>query len=106
MGEPDNEQYKLNYFKGAFMKEPERKRSISFGRIGRLINIMLGLATLVGLAGLKVAQNDQGRISGLVSDQNHGLGPCARINVKNERTGESRTATSNQDGAFTVSNLK
>src|SRR5262245_12249164 len=106
MGEPENEQYKLNYFKGAFMKEPERKRSISFGRIGRLLNILLALTTLVGLPGVMSAQIDQARISGVVRDQNNAVVPGASITVKNERTGETRTASSNQDGAFTVSNLK
>src|SRR5262245_18439401 len=106
MGEPDNEQYKLNYFKGAFMKEPERKRSISFGRIGRLLNILLALTTLVGLPGVMLAQIDQARISGVIRGQNNAVVPGASITVKNEGTGESSTTTSNQDGAFTVSNLK
>src|SRR5262245_19004637 len=106
MGEPDQEQYKLNYFKGAFMTQAERKRSISFGRVGRLLNILLALTTLVGLPGVMLAQIDQARISGVVHDQNNAVVPGATITVKNERTGEVRTTTSNQDGAFAVSNLK
>jgi len=52
------------------------------------------------------AQQDQGRIAGTVTDANGGLVPGAAIVVKNERTGEERTATSNDSGTYIVSGLR
>jgi hypothetical protein len=52
------------------------------------------------------AQTDQGRIAGTVTDTNGALVPGANIVVKNERTGEERTATTNDVGYFIVSALR
>jgi len=52
------------------------------------------------------AQTDQGRIAGTITDSNGGLVPGAAIVVKNERTGEERTATTNEIGYFIVSALR
>ena len=52
------------------------------------------------------AQQDQGRIAGNVSDANGALVPGANIAVKNERTGEERTATSSDSGSFIISGLR
>jgi hypothetical protein len=52
------------------------------------------------------AQTDQGRIAGTVTDSNGGLVPGATIVVKNERTGEERTVTTNEVGYFIVSALR
>jgi hypothetical protein len=52
------------------------------------------------------AQTDQGRIAGTVTDSNGALVPGATIVVKNERTGEERTATTNDAGHFIVSALR
>src|SRR5262249_14145789 len=87
------------------MKQTERKRSTGLGRIGRLLNILFALA-LCGLPGVTLAQIDQARITGVVRDQNNAIIPGATITVKNERTGEVRTTTANQEGSFTVTNLK
>src|SRR5262245_24733077 len=87
------------------MKQTERKRSTGLGRIGRLLNILFALA-LFGLPGVTLAQIDQARITGVVRDQNNAIVPGATITVKNERTGEVRTTTANQEGSFTVTNLK
>ncbi|MBP6823616.1 MAG: carboxypeptidase regulatory-like domain-containing protein, partial [Acidobacteria bacterium] len=48
----------------------------------------------------------EARISGIVKDQTGAVIPGATVTVKNERTGDVRTATSNQDGSFAVTNLK
>jgi hypothetical protein len=87
------------------MMQTERKRSTGLGRIGRLLNILFALA-LFGLPGVTLAQIDQARITGVVRDQNNAIVPGATITVKNERTGEVRTTTANQEGSFTVTNLK
>jgi hypothetical protein len=52
------------------------------------------------------AQQDQGRIGGVVSDANAAIVPGASILVKNERTGEERTATSSDSGSYIVSALR
>jgi len=52
------------------------------------------------------AQSDQGRIVGTVTDANGGLVPGATVLAKNERTGEERTATTNESGHYVLSALK
>src|ERR1700704_5717287 len=52
------------------------------------------------------AQTDQGRIAGTVTDANGGLVPGATMVVKNERTGEERTATTNEIGYFIITALR
>jgi len=87
------------------MMQTERKRSTGLGHIGRLLNILFALA-LFGLPGVTLAQIDQARITGVVRDQNNAIVPGATITVKNERTGEVRTTTANQEGSFAITNLK
>jgi hypothetical protein len=90
------------------MTQTERGRSSGLtghGGIGRLLNILFALA-LFGLPGVALAQIDQARITGVIRDQNNAMIPGATITVKNERTGETRTTASNQDGTFAISNLK
>src|SRR5262245_13861129 len=52
------------------------------------------------------AQQDQGRIGGVVKDANGAIVPGASILVKNDRTGEERTATSTETGSYIVSGLR
>ncbi|HEX6046795.1 MAG TPA: carboxypeptidase regulatory-like domain-containing protein [Pyrinomonadaceae bacterium] len=52
------------------------------------------------------AQTDQGRIAGTVTDAHGGIVAGASVVVKNERTGEERTATSNDSGYFMIASLK
>src|SRR6185503_17756809 len=73
---------------------------------GRIFLIALALTVLFVLPPTATAQMDQGRISGTVTDSNGALVPGATIVVKNERTGEERTATTNEDGYFIVSALR
>src|SRR5690242_16450378 len=75
-------------------------------RLQPLLVVVLTIAT-VFLIGLPVqAQQDQGRITGVVKDANGAVVPGAAIVVKNERTGEERTATSNDSGSYIVSGLR
>jgi hypothetical protein len=60
---------------------------------------------LMALPSLAVAQGD-GRFAGTVLDQSGAIVPGATVTVKNERTGEERTATSNAEGRYAVTNLK
>ncbi len=67
------------------------------------------MATIALLAGLPVAaaaQSDSGRISGSVRDQTSAFVVDATVTIKNDRTGEVRTAKTNADGFFLVSPLR
>src|SRR6185369_11774857 len=57
-------------------------------------------------AALVNAQTDQARIAGVVSDANGAVVPGASVLVKNERTGEERSATTNDSGYYIISALK
>ncbi len=58
----------------------------------------------LGLTGL-LAQTDQARFAGTVSDPSGAVIPSATIKVKNERTGAERSVTSNDRGQFLVVGL-
>ena len=64
------------------------------------------LAALALMAVTAAAQADQGRISGSVHDQTGAVIPGATITVKNERTGEERTASTNTEGLYQVTALR
>src|ERR1044072_8749480 len=69
----------------------------------RLLLVVLMFATVFLTAH---AQQDQGRIGGVVKDANGAVVPGASVLVKNERTGEERTATSTESGSYIVSGLR
>jgi len=69
----------------------------------RLLLVVLTVL-LIGLPAY--AQQDQGRIGGVVKDANGAVVPGASVLVKNERTGEERTATSTESGSYIVSGLR
>src|SRR5215213_5482573 len=73
----------------------------------RLLLVVLTVA-VVFLTGFLPAraQQDQGRIGGVVKDSNGAVVPGASVLVKNERTGEERTATSTESGSYFVSGLR
>ncbi|HEY9434256.1 MAG TPA: carboxypeptidase regulatory-like domain-containing protein [Blastocatellia bacterium] len=73
---------------------------------GRLLDALFALTALLGLSGLALAQVDQASITGVVRDQNNAVVVGATVTVKNERTGEVRTASVNADGRFSVVNLR
>jgi len=52
------------------------------------------------------AQTDSGRISGNVIDQTNAFVPGATVTVKNTKTGETRSVTSDDKGHFLVTPLK
>src|SRR6201991_1061050 len=75
-------------------------------RVRRFSCVVLALAAVCLFQFPAFAQSDQGRISGIVTDANGGIVPGATVLVKNERTGEERTATSNESGYYIISALK
>jgi hypothetical protein len=68
----------------------------------------LGIAVLVGmLAQVSPAlAQTEGRFTGAVLDPSGSAVPAATVVVKNEKTAEERTVTSNAQGRFLVPNLK
>src|ERR1043166_7756673 len=78
--------------------------------IPRLLHVLLiAVATVcfIQLPGHAVhAQQDQGRIGGVITDSQGALVPGASIVVKNEKTGEERTATSTDSGSYSIAGLR
>src|SRR5215831_1132098 len=52
------------------------------------------------------AQGETGRMAGIVRDQSGAFAPGVIAKVKNERTGEERTATTNDQGYFLITPLR
>lgn len=52
------------------------------------------------------AQTDQGKVSGTVRDPTNAFVSGAKVTVKNEKTGEERTTTTNHQGYFLIGFLK
>jgi carboxypeptidase family protein len=69
-----------------------------------IVVLLLAIMSLFPMAA--IGQSDQGRIVGVVTDANGGLVPGANVVVKNDRTGEERSATTNGAGYFVVPGLK
>ena len=73
----------------------------------RLVTLVaLAFAALVSMQLTGSAQSEQGRIVGIVTDANGGLVPGAAVSVRNERTGEERTATTDEAGSYSVPGLR
>ncbi|HYY98519.1 MAG TPA: carboxypeptidase regulatory-like domain-containing protein, partial [Pyrinomonadaceae bacterium] len=66
----------------------------------------LVLLLLITLGVNVAAQTETGQINGTVKDPNGAVVPGAAVTVKSVETGAERTATSNEDGAYTVTNLQ
>jgi hypothetical protein len=66
----------------------------------------LALVLCASLSFGAAAQTETGQISGTVKDPNGALIPGAAVTVKSVETGAERTATSNEEGAYTVTNLQ
>src|SRR4030081_3675245 len=52
------------------------------------------------------AQTDQGTIAGTARDQTSAFIPAAQVTVKNERTGDERSAVTSDTGHFLIGSLK
>jgi hypothetical protein len=64
------------------------------------------LALVAMYSAVSHAQTDQGRFSGIVRDAQSAFVPDAMVTIKNEKTGETRTTTSNAQGLVVVAGLK
>jgi len=73
-------------------------------KIGRLL-VAIAVALTVD-SPMLFAQVDQGRIAGTVRDQSNAFAAGVAVKLINERTGEERTATTNDKGYFLVTGLK
>lgn len=76
------------------------------GRLPRLLALLCAVALLTLLSQAALAQTDTGRIVGTVTDQNGAIVPGAGVVIRNNATGEERTAVTTDEGIFTVSALK
>jgi len=75
-------------------------------RFRRILVIVLTFAFAILVQLSASAQSDQGRLVGTVKDANGAIIPGASVLVKNERTGEERTATTNESGYYIIGSLK
>jgi len=75
-------------------------------RLPRTLRFIVLLTALLLTQSAVFAQTDQGRIVGTVMDANGAFVLGATVTVRNDRTGEERTATTNDDGTFAVPALK
>src|SRR5690242_237886 len=64
------------------------------------------LASILGFSALLIAQSDNARLVGTVADTSGAVIPGASITVRNEKTGEERSAIANDQGTYVVTNLK
>src|SRR5262245_48480535 len=74
--------------------------SLAYRRLALTV-VLLGLA----LAGTAVAQQTESRIIGKVLDQSKSALPGATVTVTSSATGAERTAVTDTDGSFAVTNL-
>jgi len=77
-------------------------------RFHRLVSRILAIAFLAQLTlpATIFGQTDQGRITGIVRDQSRAVVSGATVTVKNQRTGETRTSTTNDQGSYSIGSLK
>ncbi len=67
---------------------------------------LLGAVLLLAMAGGVTAQEFRATVRGQVVDASQGALPGATVNVQNQETNEVATATTNNEGAFTVPFLR
>jgi hypothetical protein len=78
-----------------------------FRRSARSLSVIVALILAnLSLPAGTFAQTDHGRIVGTVTDQANAAIPSAMIQIKNERTGETRSVSSNEQGIYLISPLK
>src|SRR5215218_10354984 len=71
----------------------------------RVFRCVIAALMFAWLPSLAAAQAD-GRVSGTVRDSSAAFVAAATVTVKNEKTGEIRTAISNDQGYFVISPLR
>src|SRR5262245_50900305 len=73
----------------------------------RTIPLVSAIMLILALGQLPAfGQMDQGRIVGVVTDANGAIVPGVSVTAKNEKTGDERTVTTNEDGTYIISGLR
>ena len=67
--------------------------------------LAVAMGILCLMASFALAQSDTSQITGIVRDASGALVPNAKVAAVNETTGIERSATTNQDGFYTLTNL-
>jgi hypothetical protein len=75
-------------------------------QFNRILYLMIALAAVVLVQGAALAQTDTGRIAGVVRDPAGAVVPGATVTARNERTGEERTATADDEGVYQIPALR
>ena len=70
------------------------------------MTLTLALAVSALVPTVAFGQINSAQITGIIRDQNKAVIQGAAITIKNERTGEERTVTTNEEGSFLVAGLK
>ncbi len=76
------------------------------GGFDKFLSAFAAFTFLLVAAGVSLAQTDQSKIVGTVTDANGAVVAGASVTIKNEKTGEERTVVTDKDGAFLVVALK
>lgn len=74
--------------------------------VRHILMMILALAVGIMVQITTLAQSDQGRIVGTVSDATGAVVPGASVVVRNDRTGDERTVTTNESGYYIISPLR
>ena len=72
----------------------------------KFFRLWLTVIAIASIASPAFAQVDNGRIAGIVRDSSGAFAPGVTAKVKNERTGEERSAVTNDQGFFLITPLK
>jgi Flp pilus assembly protein TadD len=79
---------------------------IAIMRLRSLASIAISCLCVLALAGVAGAQSTQGRISGIVNDENSRPIKAATVEAENPDTNQSFTATTDEKGRFTFIGLR
>src|SRR5439155_12516653 len=72
----------------------------------RSFQVLVGLALLIGAAGVATAQEFRATIRGQVVDSSQAVLPGATVTALNQETGELATAVTNKDGSYNIPFLR
>ncbi|MEA2204695.1 MAG: hypothetical protein QOE77_1471 [Blastocatellia bacterium] len=73
--------------------------------MSKVLRVLFCLILISGLANICLAQTSDGTIRGTVSDANGALVTGATVEALNDNTGDKRTATTDDNGAYSITNL-
>lgn len=71
----------------------------------RLLGRCAAAALMIALASSAYAQGELGRISGIIRDTSGLAVPGVTVQIKNEKTGQTRETVSGAEGRYTITNL-